>query len=64
MERVWQEFNKMAAYPRFDQAIVEMHRLTILDVIFPEIAGMHIKDLRHCVKNYSHFPAGCPPSSI
>lgn len=60
MERVWQEFNKMAAYPRFDQAIVEMHRLTILDVIFPEIAGMHIKDLRHCVKNYSHFPASCP----
>lgn len=60
MERVWQEFNKMAAYPRFDQAIVEMHRLTILDVIFPEIAGMHIKDLREAVTHYVEFPAGCP----
>lgn len=60
MERVWQEFNKMAAYPGFDQAIIEMHRLTILDVIFPEIAGLHIKDMRHYVKNYAHFPQGCP----
>lgn len=60
MERVWQEFNKMAAYPRFDQAIVEMHRLTLLDIIFPEIAGMHIKELRQRVKNFSHFSPNCP----
>lgn len=60
MERVWQEFNKMAAYPRFDQAIVDMHRLTLLDVIFPEIEGMHINDLRYSVNHYSSFPPGCP----
>jgi poly(A) polymerase len=60
MERVWQEFNKMAAYPRFDQAIVDMHRLTLLDIIFPELAERHIKDLRHQVAAYSHFPPDCP----
>ncbi len=60
MERVWQEFNKMAPYPRFDQAIVEMHRLGLLDVIFPEMDGMHIKELRHIVAAYGHFPANCP----
>lgn len=60
MERVWQEFNKMAAYPRFDQAIVEMHRLSLLDVIFPEMEGMHIKDLRHLVSAYAAFPPACP----
>lgn len=60
MERVWQEFNKMVAYPRFEDAIVEMHRLTLLDVIFPEIAGMHIKELRQRVKHFSHFPPHCP----
>lgn len=60
MERVWQEFNKMAAYPGFDQAIVEMHRLSLLDVIFPEIIEMHIKDLRHHVKNFPLFPPHCP----
>lgn len=62
MERVWQEFNKMAAYPRFDQAIVEMHRLTLLDVIFPEMEGVHLHDLRRAVNNYSHFPPRCPTS--
>lgn len=60
MERVWQEFNKMAAYPRFDQALVEMHRLTLLDVIFPEMNGMHIKDLRQKVHHFAHFPPNCP----
>lgn len=61
MERVWQEFNKMAAYPRFDQAIVEMHRLEILDVIFPELADMHLNELKHLVQPYSHFPSNTPP---
>lgn len=60
LERVWQEFNKMAAYPRFDDAIVEMHRLTLLDVIFPEIAGTHIKELRKRVDYFSHFSMQCP----
>lgn len=59
-ERVWQEFNKMVAYPRFDQALVDMHRLVLLDVIFPEIAGMHIKDMRQKVKHFSFFPPQCP----
>lgn len=61
MERVWQEFNKMVAYPRFDQALMDMHRLTLLDVIFPEFAGMHIKDMRQQVKHFSFFPPQCPP---
>jgi poly(A) polymerase len=60
MERVWQEFNKMVAYPRFDQAIVDMHRLGLLDVIFPEIAGMHMKELYQRVKDFSSFPPHCP----
>jgi poly(A) polymerase len=60
MERVWQEFNKMVAYPRFDQALVEMHRLTLLDVIFPELVGTHIKELRQRIKKFSHFPPTCP----
>lgn len=60
MERVWQEFNKMAVYPRFDQAIVEMHRLGLLDVIFPEIIDLHIKELRHRVNAFASFPPNTP----
>lgn len=60
MERVWQEFNKMVAYPRFDQAIVEMHRLRLLDVIFPELENLHLHDLRHLVAAYPFFPKESP----
>lgn len=60
MERVWQEFNKMAAYPRFDQAILDMHRLSILEIIFPELKDMHLNDLRHQILAYAHFPENCP----
>lgn len=60
MERVWQEFTKMSSYPRFDQALIDMHRLTLLDVIFPEIAGMHIKEMRQRVNHFSFFPPGSP----
>lgn len=60
MERVWQEFNKMAAYPRFDQAIIDMHRLSVLETIFPELKNMHLNDLRHLLMRYAHFPRKCP----
>lgn len=60
MERVWQEFNKMVMYPRFDQAVVEMHRLMLLDVIFPEIVGLHIRELRQRVQHFHYFPPQCP----
>lgn len=60
MERVWLEFNKMAAYPRFDQAIVEMHQLGLLGIIFPEIEHAHIKELRKSVASFPYFPSPCP----
>ncbi|MDP1880446.1 MAG: CCA tRNA nucleotidyltransferase [Parachlamydiaceae bacterium] len=60
MERVWQEFNKMASYPRFDDAVVEMHRLGLLDIIFPELSKAHIKEMRNEVKAYSQFPKNTP----
>lgn len=60
IERVWQEFDKMARYPRFDQAIVEMHRVGLLDRIFPELSSVHIKEIRRRVAAFSRFPPECP----
>ena len=60
-ERVWQEFTKMAHYPRFDQALIEMHRVTLLGEIFPELKSMHLNELRHLVTSYCHFLPNCPP---
>lgn len=60
MERIWQEFNKMAQYPRFDQALIDMHRLGLLQVIFPELQGVHLNDIKHRTAIFGHFPKDCP----
>ena len=59
-ERVWQELTKMAAYPRFDVAVAEMHRLHILQEIFPELAHLHLQELRQRVSSFRHFPQNTP----
>lgn len=57
MERIWQEFNKMAAYPNFDHALLLMKRLNLLETIFPQLKGSSIENY---VKHFSYFPLGCP----
>lgn len=60
IERVWQEFTKMAAFPHFDSALIEMHRLELLPVIFPTLAVVHLNDLKQRVLCFSNFPKNCP----
>ncbi len=61
MERIYQEFKKMAAYPRFDEALAEMHQLGLLTAIFPELIHVHLRDLRQLVSSFKHFPPGSLP---
>lgn len=56
MERVWQEFSKMSKYPRFDLALIEMHRLELLPVIFPSLRGIHLNEIKQRVAHFSTFP--------
>lgn len=60
IERVWQEFTKMSAYPNFDKALVEMHRLKLLPVIFPSLASVHLNDLKKRVQPLSQYPKNYP----
>lgn len=60
MERVWQEFNKMAAYPHFDQAIIDMHRLNLLPVIFPELKETHLNEIKKRVAFFASYPPSTP----
>lgn len=60
IERVWQEFTKMSAYPNFDHALVEMQRLKLLAVIFPSLASLHLSDLKKRVQPISKYPKGYP----
>lgn len=58
MERVWQELNKMAKFPRFDMALIEMHRLGLLPVIFPQLQGVHLNEIKSRVSHYGQFSKG------
>lgn len=60
MERIWQEFNKMAKAPHFDYAIVEMHRLGLLTVIFPALQNMSVSEVEMRVSHFGEFPEGTP----
>lgn len=60
MERIRDEFTKMAKNPRFDTALIEMHRLELLPVIFPKLRGEHLNEIKHRVLNFSHFRKGTP----
>lgn len=58
MERIWHEFGKMAKYPRFDGALIDMHRLGLLSVIFPELRNVHLNEIKKQVASFQNYPAG------
>ncbi len=53
IERIWQEFEKMARYPHFDKAIISMHRLGLLQTIFPILTNVSLEEVE---KRVSHLP--------
>lgn len=60
MERIWNEFYKMSNYPRFESALLDMHRLGLLEVVFPTLAGLHLNDLKKRLDPISHYQARTP----
>lgn len=65
MERIWQEFTKMAAFPHFDRVILDLQRLNLLEVIFPEalfptLTKIHLNTLKQLIASFEHFPKDCP----
>jgi len=61
MERVWQEFCKMVRFPNVDHAIIELHRLELLQVIFPQLQGVHLNEIKKRVAHISHYPPTTDP---
>lgn len=60
MERVWQEFCKMSDYPNFDRALVGMHRLKLLPVIFPDLEKLPLHHLEKQLSSLKHYPKDAP----
>lgn len=55
-ERIWQEMTKMSKSPRFDMALIEMHRLQLLPVIFPSLKDVHLHQIKSAVAGFKNFP--------
>ncbi len=60
VERIWQEFEKMATVTHFDEALVMLHRLNLLQVIFPVLAECDINEIEERVKYIPLFPKEAP----
>ena len=60
VERIWQEFNKMAAFPHFDLALINLHNLGLLSTIFPQLEKVHLTTLKERVSAFELFPKKTP----
>ena len=60
MERIWQEFCKMSNYPHFDRALIGMHRLNLLPVIFPDLEKFPLHQLEKLVAPLKNYPKDAP----
>ncbi len=60
MERIWQELCKMSADPHFDQALLTLHQLALLGVIFPSLKNTSLEKISERVAPFPHFPIGSP----
>jgi poly(A) polymerase len=61
MERIWQEFKKMAHFEHFDTGLITLHQLGLLQTIFPTLAGVPIEEIQKRVSCIEHFPKSAPP---
>ncbi len=59
-ERVWQEFNKIANHPGVGRALVTMHELGLLQVIFPQLVGLPLEEIVTRTRALKDFPHPCP----
>ncbi len=64
MERIWQEFVKMTHSSHIDEALIMLHRFNLLQVIFPELEKLSIKDVEKLVKKIPLFHKDVPPIAI
>lgn len=60
IERVWQEFTKMANFSNFERALEMLHEFDLLKTIFPSLKETPTDDIRHRLKLLPRFPKETP----
>jgi poly(A) polymerase len=61
IERIWQEFCKMAQFAHFDKGLLILHELHLLGTIFPKLKDVSLQELEKRLKAIDHFPKNAPP---
>ena len=60
IERIWNEFCKMAAFPHFDTALLTLHRLNLLPIIFTELKETSPEEIQKKLHSLPYFPEEAP----
>lgn len=60
IERVWNEFSKMALFPNFDKALITLQRLNLLPIIFPALEEVSTEEVEERVSSLPEFPEDAP----
>ena len=60
MERVWQEFKKMSQFAHFDAGLITLHKLQLLQTIFPELVDITSEEIQNRLKSVEHYPKNAP----
>lgn len=60
IERIWQEFQKMAKSPHFTEGLLSLHKLSLLAVIFPSLKNIEISELKKRLIPISLLPLSTP----
>ena len=59
-ERIWQEFKKMSQFAHFDTGLVTLHRLGLLQTIFPQLSSVSVEQLQQRVEPIASYPKNAP----
>lgn len=60
IERIFLEFKKMSLFAHFDKALITLHELQLLQVIFPNLADISLDEIKKQVASIEHFPKDAP----
>lgn len=60
IERIWQEFKKMSQFAHFNRGLIMLHRLNLLQTIFPELKDVPTEKIEQLVQFIPQFPKNSP----
>ncbi|MGR3973621.1 MAG: CCA tRNA nucleotidyltransferase [Candidatus Rhabdochlamydia sp.] len=60
IERIWQEFQKMNLFSSLGLALVMLHQVGLLPIIFPQLKRVTLEEIQRRVQYISSFPEQTP----